>query len=140
MKNFKDFLSELFEPEVISSEGITPELEKDYGSFIKKTYKTKIGDNEVATFIAHTKDTGKSDIKFFVNHSTKEKPRNLTTLDAFKIYNAVLSHINHHIQNSDRPIKVITYSHSDDELGHKKSQLYKAIGKRFNIPLESRVV
>jgi hypothetical protein len=39
MKNFKDFLSELFEPEVISPETIKPEMEKDYGSFIKKTYK-----------------------------------------------------------------------------------------------------
>jgi hypothetical protein len=139
MKNFKDFLSELFEPEVISSEGITPELEKDYGSFISRIYKTKIGDNEVSTNISHTKDTDKSDIKFFVNAST-DRPTNLSRSDAFKIYNTVLSHINHHIQNTDRPLKAITYSHSDDEIGFRRSNLYKAIGKRFNIPLESRVV
>ena len=138
MKTFKDFISELFEPEAISTTGIKPEKEKDYGSYFLRVYKNNVNGKEVTTEISHDIYTNKSDIKFFVDGSV-DKPNDLKKSDSFQIYNTVLKHINHHSQNTDEPIKGIQYSHSNDEIGFKKSKLYKAMGKKFNIPVEARV-
>ena len=138
MKNFKTLISEIVD--IKSTQGISPDHETVVpGVSVSRTYKTKIGDNEIMTKIDHSFFSDKSDIKFFVNGSLErfEKPK--STSEALQVYNVVLGHIKHHIDNPPGEIKAIKYSYKDDVEGRKKHRLYQSFGKRFDIKLEPRV-
>jgi hypothetical protein len=140
MKTFKTLISEIVDIDQQSTENISPSDEKIIpGVSLSRTYRSKVGDNEILTKIDHSFFSDKSDIKFFVNGSLErlEKPR--STSEALQVYNTVLSHIKHHVENSPSEIKAIKYSYKDDEGGKKKHKLYQSFGRKFNIPLEPRV-
>jgi len=138
MKTFKTLISEIVD--IKSTEGISPYTEKIVpGVSVTRTYKTKIGDNEILTHIDHSLFTDKSDIKFFVNGSLERFKNPKSTSEALQVYNTVLSHIKHHIENPPSEIKAIKYSYKDDVEGRKKHRLYQSFGKRFDIKLEPRV-
>ena len=139
MKTFKILISELFDPEKLSTKGITPDRESLIPGFsLERTYKTKVGDDEIMTKIDHSFLSHKSDIKFFVNGSlSRIDPKK--TSDTLSIYNTVLNHIKHHIDNSPEPIEAIRYSYTDTDSGRKKNQIYQQFGKKFDIPVEPRI-
>ena len=139
MKTFKILISEIFDIKNITSENIeTPKETKIPNVSLSRTYKSKIGDNEIITKIDHSFITDKSDIKFFVNGNL-EKTKNQNTSEALKTYEVVLKHIKHHMDNPPGEIKAIKYSYKDDKEGNKKHKIYQQFGKKFNIELEPRI-
>ena len=137
MKTFKTLISEIVD--IKSTEGVSPSDEKIVpGVSLSRTYRSKIGDNDILTKIDHSLFSNKSDIKFFVNGSL-ERFNPKSTGEALQVYNTVLTHIKHHIDNAPGEIKAIKYSYKDDVQGKKKHRLYQSFGKKFNIPLEPRV-
>jgi len=139
MKTFKTLISELFDPEKLSTKGITPPREYLIPGFsLDRTYKTMVGNDEVMTKIDHSFLTNKSDIKFFVNGSL-ERMNPKTPSDALKVYNTVMQHIKHHLDTAPEPVKAIKYSYKENPEGLKKNELYQKFGKRFNIDLEPRI-
>lgn len=139
MKTFKTLISEIFDIKNINTENIEAPKETEIPSIsVSRTYKSKVGDNEIITKIDHSLLTNKSDIKFFVNGNL-EKTKDQDTSEALKTYEVVLKHIKHHMDNPPGEIKAIKYSYKDDKEGNKKHRIYQRFGKKFNIELEPRI-
>lgn len=135
MKNFKKLLSEILDVESETTEDIKPSKENDNFFQLSRTYESKVGDDTITTVIDHSHSSNKAHIKFYVNGAvTKFNPKG--THETLQVYNTVLKHIKHHMENAPNEVKAISYSYIDTPEGNKKNKVYQMLGKKFNVPLE----
>jgi hypothetical protein len=136
MKSFKQHLNEILEP---TTSDIQPTKETNNDIQLTRSYETKIGDDIITTNINHIHSTNTSDVKFYVNGSTS-KIHNKNTKETLNIFNTILNHIKHHIENTPTKVQTISYTYIDSPQGSKKNKLYQMIGKKFNIKLDPKPV